>query len=47
MILLLALLLLMVFSIVFPNSKDYHLPGTDFTVRKNDMILFPNEAFHK
>jgi len=28
-------------------NEDYRLPGTDFTVRKNDMILFPNEAFHK
>ena len=35
------------FSIVFPNFKDYCLPGTDFTVRKNDMILFPNEAVHR
>jgi len=28
-------------------NEDYRLPGTDFTVRKNDMIFFPNEAFHK
>ena len=28
-------------------NEDYRLPGTDFTVRKNDMLLFPNEAFHR
>ena len=28
-------------------AEDYRLPGTDFTVRKNDMLLFPNEAFHR
>ena len=28
-------------------AEDYCLPGTDFTVRKNDMLLFPNEAFHR
>ena len=28
-------------------NEDYRLPGTDFTVRKNDMLFFPNEAFHR
>merc|ERR550534_3498526 len=28
-------------------AEDYCLPGTDFTVRKNDMLLFPSTVFHR
>ena len=28
-------------------NEDYRLPGTDFTVRKNDMLLFPSAVFHR
>lgn len=28
-------------------AEDYCLPGTDFTVRKNDMLLFPSRVFHR
>ena len=28
-------------------AEDYRLPGTDFTVRKNDMLLFPSTVFHR
>jgi len=28
-------------------NEDYRLPGTDFTVRRNDMLLFPSAVFHR